>query len=161
VGEVLSEGSQILIVGFGPIVERGRLAAEKLEAEGWSVGVLNARFAKPLDGQLILDQARGKTLVVTLEESVVTGGFGAGVLDLIETARVADRAYREFAVQIIGIPAEHFVEHGAVDQLRRQLRLDTDGIAGQIRETLARMKAVPAAKKTPATAGAARNGSRR
>jgi 1-deoxy-D-xylulose-5-phosphate synthase len=142
VGEVLREGRDILIVGFGPIVERGRQAAEILEAEGWSVGLINARFAKPLDGQLILDQARGKTLVATLEESVVTGGFGTGVLELIEEARVAEPVYRDVAVRIIGIPADRFVEHGSVDQLRRLLGLDAEGIARQIRETLTRMRAV-------------------
>ena len=142
VGEVLREGRDILIVGFGPIVERGRQAAEILEAEGWSVGLINARFAKPIDGQLILDQARGKTLVATLEESVVTGGFGTGVLELIEEARVAEPVYRDVAVRIIGIPADRFVEHGSVDQLRRLLGLDAEGIARQIRETLTRMRAV-------------------
>ncbi|HEY5473792.1 MAG TPA: transketolase C-terminal domain-containing protein, partial [Candidatus Limnocylindrales bacterium] len=143
VGEVLSEGRDVVIIGFGPIVERGRQAAELLEADGWSVGLINARFAKPLDRQLILDQARGKKLVVTLEESVVTGGFGAGVLELLEEARLVDRAYRDVSVRIIGIPAERFVDHGAVDQLRHLLRLDSVGIAEQIRETLARMKESP------------------
>ena len=140
VGELLREGRDVLIVGFGPIVERGRGAAELLEADGWSVGLINARFAKPMDRQLILDQARGKRLVVTLEESVVTGGFGAGVLELIEEARAADAAYREVVVKTIGIPADRFVDHGAVDQLRKNLRLDADGIAAQIRETLERMR---------------------
>jgi 1-deoxy-D-xylulose-5-phosphate synthase len=143
IGEVLREGSQILIVGFGPIVERGREAAEMLEKDGWSVGVINARYAKPLDRQLILDQARGKKLLVTLEESVVTGGFGAGVLELLEEVRVADPAYRDVSVRIVGIPADRFVDHGSVDDLRRLLRLDASGIAGQIRETLARMRATP------------------
>ena len=143
VGEVLREGRQILIVGFGPIVERGRRAGDLLEADGWSVGLINARFAKPLDGQLILDAARGKTLLVTLEESVVTGGFGSGVLEMIEQARLTDAAYRDVAVRIIGIPAEMFVEHGSVDQLRRMLRLDAAGIADQIRETLKRLRAEP------------------
>jgi 1-deoxy-D-xylulose-5-phosphate synthase len=142
-GELLREGRQVLIVGFGPIVERGRQAADILEREGWSVGLLNARFAKPLDRQLILDMARGKTLLVTLEESVVTGGFGTGVLELLEEARLADPAYREVAVRIVGIPAETFVEHGSVDQLRRLLRLDAPGIADQIRETLVRLRATP------------------
>lgn len=143
VGEVLSEGRDVVIIGFGPIVERGRQAAELLEADGWSVGLINARFAKPLDRQLILDQARGKKLVVTLEESVVTGGFGAGVLELLEEARLVDPAYRDVSVKIVGIPAERFVDHGAVDQLRRLLRLDSVGIAEQIHETLARMRASP------------------
>ena len=66
-GEVLREGSDVLFVGFGPIVARAVEAADALADEGWSIGVINARFAKPLDGQLILDQARGKRLVVTFE----------------------------------------------------------------------------------------------
>ncbi len=90
-GEVLREGRDVLFVGFGPIVGRVLEAADALEAEGWSVGVINARFAKPLDGQLILDEARGKQVVVTFEESVVTGGFGSGVLEAIEEARLTDR----------------------------------------------------------------------
>jgi 1-deoxy-D-xylulose-5-phosphate synthase len=154
VGEVLREGSQILIVGFGPIVQRGIEAADLLAKDGWSVGVINARFAKPLDRQLILDQARGKKLLVTLEESVVTGGFGAGILELVEEARVADPAYREVTVRIVGIPADKFVDHGSVDDLRRLLRLDSAGIATQIQETLARMRVTPGAAKTvTATSG--------
>jgi 1-deoxy-D-xylulose-5-phosphate synthase len=156
VGEVLREGRDILIVGFGPIVERGRQAADMLETAGWSVGLINARFAKPLDRQLILDQARGKVLLVTLEESVVTGGFGAGVLEALEEARLADPAYRDVAVRIVGIPAERFVEHGSVDQLRRLLRLDAAGIAGQVRETLVRLKATPKASAAARSANRAR-----
>jgi 1-deoxy-D-xylulose-5-phosphate synthase len=149
VGEVLREGRHILIVGFGPIIGRGRQAAEMLEAEGWSVGLINARYAKPLDRQLILDQARGKVLLVTLEESVVTGGFGAGVLEMLEEARLADPAYRDVAVRIVGIPADHFVEHGSVDQLRRLLRLDAAGIAEQVREALGRLKATQESASKP------------
>jgi 1-deoxy-D-xylulose-5-phosphate synthase len=143
VGELLREGRDILIIGFGPIVERGRRAAEALEAEGWSVGLINARFAKPLDRQLILDQARGRRLVVTLEESAVTGGFGSAVLGLIEEARQVDPAYRDLSLRIIGIPADRFIDHGSVADLRRVLRLDVDGIAAQIRETAARLKLTP------------------
>jgi 1-deoxy-D-xylulose-5-phosphate synthase len=139
-GEVLREGDDILVVGFGPIVARGMEAAELLAGEGWSVGVINARFAKPLDRQLILDQARGKRLVVTLEESVVTGGFGSGVLELFEEARLADPAYRDTIVRIIGLPGDRFVEHGPVADLRRVLRVDAPGIAEQIRETVATLR---------------------
>jgi 1-deoxy-D-xylulose-5-phosphate synthase len=160
VGEVLREGRQVLIVGFGPIVERGRQAADLLAAEGWSVGLINARYAKPLDSQLILDEARGKTLVVTLEESVVTGGFGSGVLEVIEEARLTDPAYRDVAVRIIGIPANRFVEHGSVTALRRLLRLDGPGIAGQIREALARLKATPVGVGD-SVPGVTRSGTRR
>ena len=142
-GEVLREGDDILFVGFGPIVMRALEAADTLEAEGWSIGVINARYARPLDGQLILDQTRGKRMVVTFEESVVTGGFGSGVLELIEEARLADPAYRETSVRIVGIPGERFVDHGSVADLRRVLRLDAPGLAGQVREALETLRATP------------------
>ena len=59
-GELLREGSDLLIVGFGPIVMRALTAADMLAGEGWSPAVINARFAKPLDRELILDPRRGK-----------------------------------------------------------------------------------------------------
>jgi 1-deoxy-D-xylulose-5-phosphate synthase len=142
-GEVLREGGDLLFVGFGPIVMRALEAADILEAEGWSIGVINARFARPLDRQLVLDQTRGKRMVVTFEESVVTGGFGCGVLELIEEARLADPAYRETSVRILGIPGERFVDHGSVADLRRVLRLDAAGLAGQVREALDTLRAAP------------------
>jgi 1-deoxy-D-xylulose-5-phosphate synthase len=135
-GEVLREGRDLLLVAFGPITVRAMQVAAALEDRGWSAGVINARFAKPLDRQLILDQARGKRLVVTLEESVVTGGFGSGVLEAFEEARATDPAYRETHVQIIGIPGDRFVDHGAVSDLRRLLRLDVPGLTAQIVEAL-------------------------
>src|SRR5204862_2310529 len=72
-GEVLRDGTDVLFVGFGPITARALDAAGALAGDGWSVEVINARFAKPLDRDLILDHARGKCLIVTFEESVVTG----------------------------------------------------------------------------------------
>jgi 1-deoxy-D-xylulose-5-phosphate synthase len=149
-GEVLREGRDLLFVGFGPIVRRATEVAERLEGEGWSIGVINARFARPLDRQLILDQARGKRMVVTFEESVVTGGFGSGVLELLEEARLADPAFRETTVRIIGIPADKFVDHGAVTDLRRVLRLDVPGLTAQVRETLDALRATPGREEVPA-----------
>ncbi len=137
--EVLRVGRDLLFVGFGPITMRALEVADGLEAQGWSVGVINARFAKPLDRQLILDQARGKRLVVTFEESVVTGGFGAGVLEAFEEARLSDPAYRDVPVRIIGIPGDRFVDHGAVTDLRRLIRLDVPGLTAQVTETIAQL----------------------
>jgi 1-deoxy-D-xylulose-5-phosphate synthase len=142
-GEVLREGGDMLFVGFGPIVARALEAADTLAAEGWSIGVINARFAKPLDRQLILDQARGRKLLVTFEESVVIGGFGTAVLEAVEEARLADPAFRDLAVRIVGIPGDRFVDHGSVADLRRMLRLDAPGLAEQVRETLASLRAAP------------------
>ena len=135
-GEVIRDGSDVLVVGFGPIVARGLAAAEALAADGWSVEVVNARFAKPLDRELLLDRIRGKQLVVTLEESVVSGGFGSAVLELLEEARFADPAYRDVPLKIVGLPADRFIDHGSVSDLRRLLRIDAAGIEAQIRETL-------------------------
>ncbi len=142
-GEVLREGRDLLFVGFGPIVMRAMEAAEALAAEGWSIGVINARFVKPLDRQLILDQARGKKLVVTFEESVVTGGFGSAVLEAFEEARLLDSAYRDVPVRIVGLPADRFVDHGSVVDLRRILRLDPPGLTEQVRESIAALRLAP------------------
>ena len=142
-GEVIREGSDVLFVGFGPIVMRALEAAEALSGEGVSIGVINARFAKPLDRQLILDQARGKRLVVTFEESVVTGGFGSGVVEAIEDARLADPSLRDVVVRTLGIPGDRFVDHGSVTDLRRTLRLDAVGLAEQVREALETLRAAP------------------
>jgi 1-deoxy-D-xylulose-5-phosphate synthase len=142
-GELLREGSDILIAGFGPIVMRGVDVAEALAAEGWSVGVLNARYVKPLDRDLLLEHARGRQLVVTLEESVVTGGFGSAVLETLAEAGLSDAALREIPVKRIGIPAERFVEHGSVGDLRRLIRIDAAGIEAQVRETIEELALVP------------------
>jgi 1-deoxy-D-xylulose-5-phosphate synthase len=149
-GEVVCEGTDVLFVGFGPIVARALEAAKLLTGDGWSIGVVNARFAKPLDGDLILAQARGKRLVVTFEESVVNGGFGSGVLEAIEEARLGDPSLREVAIRLIGIPGDKFVDHGSVGDLRTLLRLDPAGLADQVRETLSELGATPAAESVPA-----------
>ncbi|HEX7472879.1 MAG TPA: 1-deoxy-D-xylulose-5-phosphate synthase [Candidatus Limnocylindrales bacterium] len=151
-GELLREGSEILLVGFGPIVARAMEVADRLAEAGWSVGVINARFAKPLDRQLILEEARGKRVVVTLEESVVTGGFGSGVLELLEEARLADPAYRDVALRIVGISGDRFVDHGSVADLRHLIRLDVDGILAQVNETLELLRATPGREAKTATA---------
>jgi 1-deoxy-D-xylulose-5-phosphate synthase len=138
-GELLHAGADLLFVGFGPIVARAVEAAAILTAEGWSIAIVNARFAKPLDEELILAHADGKKLVVTFEESVVSGGFGSGVLEAIERARLAGPALRQVPVRIVGIPGERFVDHGSVADLRKLLRLDGPGLAAQVRETLAEL----------------------
>ena len=155
-GELLRDGNDILVIGFGPIVMRGMAAADALTAQGWSVAVINARFAKPLDRQLILDQVRGKRLVVTLEESVVTGGFGSAVLELLEEARLVDPGYRETTLKILGLPADRFVDHGSVSDLRRMLRLDDAGIRAQIEEAIATLRLTPRAEHIPTAGPSAR-----
>ncbi|TAL08257.1 MAG: 1-deoxy-D-xylulose-5-phosphate synthase [Chloroflexota bacterium] len=155
-GELLQAGRDVLFVGFGPIVHRMEEAAAALALDGWSVGLINARFAKPLDRGLILEHARGKQLVVTFEESVVTGGFGSAVLDAMEEARQAEPGLRDVPVRIVGIPGDRFVDHGSVADLRRVLRLDAPGLEAQVRDALRAIGATPG----PQTDGDAVDGAR-
>jgi 1-deoxy-D-xylulose-5-phosphate synthase len=149
--QLLREGIEILIVGFGPIVMRGLEVADRLAADGWSVAVINARYAKPLDAGLIAHHARGKKVVVTLEESVVSGGFGSAVLEALTDAALDDETLR-VPVKIIGLPADHFVDHGAVSDLRRYLRIDSDGITEQVHETIAELDIAPTERARPIAA---------
>jgi 1-deoxy-D-xylulose-5-phosphate synthase len=141
--ESLREGSDVLIVGLGPIVARAVEAADELERDGWSVGVVNARFVKPLDRDLIVSKSRGKRLVVTLEESVVDGGFGSAVLEALADDGRVDAALRSVPVKRIGLPGDRFVDHGSVTDLRRTTRLDVPGIVEQVRETLVELGLEP------------------
>jgi deoxyxylulose-5-phosphate synthase len=87
---------------------------------------------------------------VTFEESVANGGFGSGVLEAIEAARLGDASLRGVALRIIGIPGERFVDHGSVGDLRKLLRLDAHGLAAQVRETLQELGVAPNAESIPA-----------
>jgi len=128
-GEVLRSGAELLLVGFGPIVQRLLAVADSLDADGLTATVINARWAKPIDEGLIAEHAAGKRLVVTAEESAAMGGFGDGVLDALNRADVR--------VPVLKIAlADGFVHHGAVDDLRQQQRIDAPGILEQVREAL-------------------------
>jgi 1-deoxy-D-xylulose-5-phosphate synthase len=104
------------------------------------VGLINARFAKPLDQRTIVENARGKKLVVTLEESALPGGFGSAVIEALVEAGLQDAEVRAVPVRRIGLPGDRFVDHGSVTDLRRTLRLDTAGILEQVQETLAELR---------------------
>lgn len=119
--EVLREGSNIMIWALGPMITDALALADRLESEeGLSVGVVNARFAKPLDRTLLLSQAACMPLIVTMEDHVVTGGFGSAVLETLQEADC------HTAVERIGWP-DHFIEHGSsVGILRAAYGLSPD-----------------------------------
>lgn len=128
--EVLRTGDDLLLVGFGPIVQRLLAAADALAAErGLAATVINARWAKPLDEDCLAQHAAGKRLVVTAEESAAMGGFGDGVLDALNRAGVRTPLLKVAL-------ADGFVDHGAVGDLRRQQRIDVPGILERIGEAL-------------------------
>lgn len=130
--EVIREGADLLLVGFGPIVQRLLAVADSLALDGLEATVVNARWAKPLDEELIARHASGKRLVVTAEESAAMGGFGDAVLDAL------NRAALQLPLLKIAL-ADGFVHHGAVEDLRRQQRIDAEGILAQVREAIGRI----------------------
>jgi 1-deoxy-D-xylulose-5-phosphate synthase len=155
-GEALRQGTDILFVGLGPIVARGLAVADRLALAGWSVGVIDARFAQPIDRDLILGSAAGTSLVVTLEESALPGGFGSAVLETLAEAPAASASGPPPRVLRIGIPSGRFVDHGSVVDLRRVLRLDEAGIEAQVEEAIAALGILPQASPgLPASAGTA------
>ena len=111
--EVLREGSNIVLWAIGPMVRDAIAIADKLrDEEGLSVGVVNARFIRPLDRTLLLSQAAVVPLIVTLEDNVLAGGFGSAVLEALQEADCAT------AVERIGWP-DRFVEHGSNVEILR------------------------------------------
>jgi 1-deoxy-D-xylulose-5-phosphate synthase len=104
--ETLRAGSNIIIWALGPMIAEALMLAARLEAEEHlSVGVVNARFVKPLDRELLLSQAAVVPLIVTMEDHVLSGGFGSAVLEALQDAECAT------AVERIGWP-DKFIEHG-------------------------------------------------
>jgi 1-deoxy-D-xylulose-5-phosphate synthase len=111
--EVLREGSNIMIWALGPMIQDALALAARLQAEeNLSVGVVNARFVKPLDRTLLLSHAACIPLLVTMEDHVITGGFGSAVLEVLQEADCP------VALERIGWP-DKFIEHGSnVETLR-------------------------------------------
>jgi 1-deoxy-D-xylulose-5-phosphate synthase len=122
-GELLLDGCDLTLVAIGATVHPALDAAALLKEQGISAAVVNARFIKPLDRELILGQAEKTGCLVTVEENALQGGFGSAVLEAL-----ADAGLNSVRVKRIGIP-DSFVEHGSQSQLRSDLGLDAAGIA--------------------------------
>ena len=111
---------------------------------------MDARFARPIDRDLLAARVAGTQLLVTLEESVLPGGFGSAVLETL-----ADNAEPDAdlpPIKRIGIPDGSFVDHGSVSDLRHLVRLDAEGIRAQIDEAIEAFDLAPAASPAAAPA---------
>lgn len=126
--ETLLEGDDVTFIAIGSMVQAAFEAAKTLRDEGISAGVINARFAKPLDENVILNAVRRTQRVVIAEENVKMGGFGSGVLELL-----SERGMPGVRSRLLGIP-DHFIEHGAPDILRKLCGLTADDIAAAGRD---------------------------
>lgn len=143
--EVLREGSDVTLIGFGTTVAECLKAADILEEDGISAAVVNARFARPLDSALILQQARTTKAIVTAEENVRAGGFGEGVLELL-----AEHDLAGCFLMALSMP-DAIVDHGPQPTFRKIWELDGAGIASRTRAALEhkRHDAVPPARPVP------------
>ena len=121
--EVLREGKELCFWAIGSMVQSAVQAADKLKEHGIDAGVVNMRFAKPLDKELLIEHAKRYGKIVTLEEGVLAGGVGSEVLEILDDAGLLQQC----AVLRLGIPDE-FVTHGDKKLLFRDLGLDTDAI---------------------------------
>ena len=122
-GEVLRKGKDVAVIAYGSMVYPAMDAAEQLARSGVNVSVINARFVKPLDAELILSTARESSLIVTVEEAYLAGGFGSAVMELLEENGLQDKV----KVVRMGVPDE-IVSHGDPNRLLGDYGLDADGI---------------------------------
>ena len=130
-GELLREGADIALVAVGVTVHQAEAAAERLEREGVSAAVVNARFVKPLDADLIGAVARQVKCLLTVEEASAMGGFGSAVLEFL-----AGEGIVNLPVRCMGLP-DRFIEQGPQDLLRKNYGLSADGIFQQAMRLLA------------------------
>jgi 1-deoxy-D-xylulose-5-phosphate synthase len=125
-GELLEEGRDITLLAYGSMVAVAREAAAELGRRGISCGVANARFAKPLDLDLLRRIAASTPRILTLEEHLEIGGFGAGVLEAFHSEGLPSEQLRVHAIP------DMFVEHSPQLQQRHNLKLDVEGVVERV-----------------------------
>ena len=128
-GELLLPGERVALLGYGYGVQVGLRAAEILRGKGLEPTVADARFAKPLDGDLIEKLAADHDLLVTIEENVLPGGFGSGVLEHVEDA-FADGSERARVLRV-GLP-DRYVTHGKPALLREEVGFTGEAVAERV-----------------------------
>jgi 1-deoxy-D-xylulose-5-phosphate synthase len=122
--QLLSEGSDVLLIAAGRMVETAEKAAVDLRTRGLSVGVVNARWVKPLDPR-ILEWAAGASRVVTLEDNVVAGGFGAAVMEAFAGAGLVKE------ITCLGVP-DHFLPFGSPSDIAHVIGLDPESVVSRV-----------------------------
>jgi 1-deoxy-D-xylulose-5-phosphate synthase len=134
--EVYEWGDDAMLIAYGSLFPNCVKAAERLRDQGLSVGVINARFVKPLDKQTLLRAVEELPLIVTVEEGTLEGGFGSALLEAANGAGLDTRN-----IVRLGIP-DRFIEHAERGELLADLGLDSEGICRRVRQALA--QTVPA-----------------
>lgn len=134
--EIVREGKHVAILSFGHVFEMAEHAVNQLQAEGIKPMLVNARFCKPLDEELLFRLAQEGFDIITVEEGSEMGGFGSAVLECYNRA-----GYHGINVQIIAVD-DYFVEHGSVKEQRQEVGLTAENIASRVRTLLPISKGV-------------------
>ena len=131
--EVLTHGTDVAIFGLGPMITMARELATRLDSEGISAAVINPRFIKPLDLEIVEKYARRASAFVTFEDHVLSGGFGSAIVEALNQLGLSVPVVR------IGWP-DQFIEHGKVDQLRARYGLTVDAAYAQLQPWLSAVR---------------------
>ncbi|MBL7959443.1 1-deoxy-D-xylulose-5-phosphate synthase [bacterium] len=147
--ETIQEGNDIAIIAVGPMVDHAVQASKILLQDGYTMQVVNARFIKPLDEDMLTEICRKFEDVITIEDNVMTGGFGSGVLETIYSVSFIEKgskkdkkfAHKIAALQIerMGLP-DQFVEHGECNILYQRVGIDPVSIAAKAKMMLERRR---------------------
>jgi 1-deoxy-D-xylulose-5-phosphate synthase len=129
--EVLVDGSDVAILGLGPMIALAGELGVRLDREGFSAAVINPRFVKPLDREMLELYSRRVAVFVTFEDHVKMGGFGSAVIEALDDMGVSVPVVR------IGWP-DNFIEHGRVDALRAKYGLTVEAALAEVLPLLAR-----------------------
>lgn len=127
--EILYMEKDIALIAVGAMVETGVKVRNTLKKSGYYVSVINGRFVKPIDEECIQELTKNHSVIVTLEENVIKGGFGESVLRYVVSLD------KKIKVLNIGVP-NIYLEHGSVEELRREAGLDEDSIVRRIEDLL-------------------------
>ena len=130
--EILRKGADVAIVAYGSMVNPALDAASKLASERIEATVINARFVKPLDAEMITELARNHQVIITVEEAYLAGGFGSAVMELLEENELRENT----GVVRMGVP-DKIVTHGDPKFLLSEYGLNADGIFNKVKKSLA------------------------
>ena len=141
-GRIVQNGSSVALLSFGARLQESLLAADQLGAQGLSTTVADARFAKPLDADLITDLARNHEVLVTIEEGSI-GGFGSHVLQYLTQEGLLENGLK---VRSMVLP-DAFIDQGKPDAMYAQAGLDADHIIQTVFATLGRERVTEAGER--------------
>ncbi|MBB6730514.1 1-deoxy-D-xylulose-5-phosphate synthase [Cohnella zeiphila] len=132
--ETVREGDYATVLAVGPMVQVAEEAAELLKREGIGVRVVNARFIKPLDEEMLLSMAQMNQPMLVLEETAIAGGLGSAILEFY-----AQRQIHHLSISLMGVP-DRFVEHASIKEQRAETGLTAEHVAQELRAKAVRVR---------------------